>query len=118
MLAPAVVLLALALLVPSDWAKSVAAEILPLFAPAAGPMALPAPTAWSSAEPWLATVMMLIVAAFALFRERLPQVVAAGTDLSLGLLFRKLNHLHSGIVNDYVVWIAVGVALFASFAAA
>ena len=118
MLAPVVLLLALAIFVPSERARAVAVAIVPLFAPAAGAITLPEPTEWTSAEPWLATLFMLLVATLALSRDKLPKVFTAATDRGFGPLSKGLNRLHSGIVTDYVVWITVGFALFVSFAAA
>ena len=116
MLSPAVLLLALAVLVPAERVRTIATDVMPLFAPAAGPVSVHKPTAWTSAEPWLAVVGMLLVTGAALFREHLPDQMTAGTTRGLGPLFKTLNRLHSGIVTDYVVWIAVGVALFATVA--
>ena len=57
------------------------------------------------------------VSAFALFRQRLPPVLPRTTDAVVGPVLGGLNTLHSGIVNDYVVWIALGIALLAGWAA-
>ncbi len=68
-------------------------------------------------EPWLALLGTLGTAAFALFRQNLPRALPHVADLVIGPLESALGKVHSGIVNDYVVWIALGLALLAGSAA-
>ena len=64
--------------------------------------------------PWVSTALALSIAAFDLFRRDLPRVLTAGTGLLTTPLFRALDWVHSGLIGDYVAWIAVGLALFAA----
>ena len=59
---------------------------------------------------------MAATAGLALFRDRLPRALAAPADGVLKPLFDGLNRLHSGVANDYVVWMALGIAMFAGWA--
>ena len=117
MLAPSLVLLGLAVLVPAEAAQHLAAAWVPQFEGIPGAVALPETTAWSMVEPWLALLGTVGTAAFALYRQNLPGSLPRAADAVIGPLEGALGKVHSGIVNDYVVWIALGVALLASFAA-
>ena len=118
MLAPSLLLLGLAVLVPAEAAQHLAAAWVPQFEGIPGAVALPETTAWSMVEPWLALLGTVGTAAFALYRQNLPGSLPRAADAVIGPLEGALGKVHSGIVNDYVVWIALGVALLASFAAA
>ncbi len=52
----------------------------------------------------------LVIAGYSLFREDLPKVFRGTTRRSFGPVFRGLEAVHSGLINDYVTWIAVGLA--------
>ncbi len=116
MLAPCIVLLAIDLLVPAHLAENWAARVAPQFAGLAAPVVLPAPGAWDAAEPWLALSGVVLTAALALFRERLPKALPAAADGLLKPVFVGLDRLHTGVVNDYVVWMALGIAMLAGWA--
>jgi multicomponent Na+:H+ antiporter subunit D len=117
MLVPCIALLALDVLLPAQATETLAARVLPGFAHlAAGSVTLPEPTGWAVAEPWLAMCGAMATASLALFRDRVPKVLPAAADGLLKPVFGGLNRLHSGVVNDYVVWLALGIALFAGWA--
>ena len=59
---------------------------------------------------WAALAGSLVIAGYALFREDLPRIFRGTTRRSFGPVFRGLEALHSGLINDYVTWIAVGLA--------
>ena len=87
-------------------------------APPRPPQAVPvldaSPHAWL---PWAAVALALLIAGYGLFRERLPSMVKGSTRGAFGPVFRGLEALHSGLINDYVAWIAVGfAAVVAAFA--
>ena len=64
--------------------------------------------------PWLSLGVALMVAAYDLWRDRVPLWVAAGIDRVSMPLFGAMTRLHSGIVGGYLAWITGGVALFAA----
>jgi hypothetical protein len=57
-------------------------------------------------------VLALGIAAFGLARERVPAAVLKVTSVMRPVL-NGLQELHSGDVRDYVVWVTVGLAVFA-----
>ena len=59
---------------------------------------------------WAAVAGSLVIAAYALFRDDLPKMFHGTTRRAFGPVFRGLETLHSGLINDYVTWIAVGLA--------
>lgn len=58
-----------------------------------------------------ATIAALGLAVVGLYRRRLPRVVSAVATRTLAPPIRVLHELHSGVVGDYVTWIAVGTAV-------
>jgi multicomponent Na+:H+ antiporter subunit D len=58
----------------------------------------------------LSALLALLVAAVALFTDRLPQVVRSACRV-LGPPLRALRGAHSGHLGDYVVWLLVGITL-------
>ncbi len=68
-----------------------------------------APGSWL---PWVTTGLATVLAALELGWHRLPRPVVHGYDRVLGSALDALGALHSGLVGDYVAWIAVGLALF------
>ncbi len=58
--------------------------------------------------PWVSVALAVAIAALDLFRGRVTQML---TTLS-SPVSRLLQAVHSGIVGDYVAWLAVGLALF------
>ena len=58
-----------------------------------------------------ATALVLAVAAFGLWYRRLPQLaIAVGARIATPPVV-ALRAMHSGIVGDYLLWIAAGTAL-------
>lgn len=116
MLAPCILLLGIDVLVPADLTERMAARVLPQFAHlAAGSVAVPPPTGWTAVEPWLALLGAVAVAGVALFRDRVPRILPAAGGMFKPVV-AGLNRLHTGVINDYVVWMALGVAMFAAWA--
>jgi multicomponent Na+:H+ antiporter subunit D len=115
MMIPVTILLLLAVL-PAHLARPLLAPIAHAFAspqsaPAAVRQSLPRAPDWIA---WLSTGATVLIAASALFRRRLPGLLVKTTGAVLGVVVRPLRIVHSGIVSDYVTWMAVGVALFAA----
>ncbi len=124
MLAPCVVLLALAL-TPGEAARRFAerairayvhpdgAAILGL-APAAAlaKTTLPSSTAYPWL-PWFTTGLAVLVASYDLGRARLPERLVTWIDRLIGPPLGTLRDLHSGVVSDYAAWIAAGLAVLA-----
>ena len=83
---------------------------LPPTADPPSPMfAIPADAAWL---PWLSVAAALGIAAFALGRGALPARLVGSVDAVSGPAVQWLERLHSGVVGDYVSWVALGLALF------
>lgn len=55
-------------------------------------------------------LLALGLAAVALWREQLPRVVSGLVLVPLRFPEKALRRLHSGIVTDYVAWLAAGAA--------
>ena len=93
------------------------AAILGLAAPKPVPNMVPlaaAPHGWLM---WVAMAGAMLIAAYGLFRERLPVVFKRSTRGAFGPVFKTIESLHSGLISDYVAWIAAGLAaLVAAFA--
>ena len=128
MVAPAAVLIALAFL-PGDLVRHFAETAIQSFAhPNAAaylglqPAKLVQPSALPSEAshgwlPWASVGGALLIAAYSLFRETLPASVRQSTRSLFGPIVRRAEALHSGLINDYVAWIAVGLAaVVAAFA--
>ena len=58
-----------------------------------------------------ATLLAAALAGVGLYRRRLPRTVATVADRTLGPPVRLLHAVHSGVVGDYVTWVAVGTAV-------
>ena len=117
MLAPALVLLLLALL-PAQWVEDAAPSAARLFAGKAATLSLSGASGSASALlPWVSTVLALVMAAWALGRAHWPKGLIVTTDAVTRPVFRKLDAFHSGLVGDYVAWMMVGLASFAASAA-
>lgn len=118
MMVPIVVLLALAL--------TPAGAVRPLLPRAAMAFsspgtATPAPAALGSAPGWISwasTLGALGLAAAALFRRRIPEGLRHAIGYLLDLILKPLRLVHTGLVSDYVAWMAVGLAAFAAALAA
>ncbi len=70
----------------------------------------PPPKSWVS---WVSLTAALVIAAFELRRRKLPSALVGGVDAVTTPLLDCLQAVHSGLVGDYVAWVAVGVALVA-----
>ncbi|BAU93676.1 NADH dehydrogenase [Methylorubrum populi] len=106
---PALVLVALALAPSSTVMPFLGAAAARLHDPSAPPLALPE-AGWGSPAPLLLTAGLL---ALALLRRRALSGLARALARSERAAFGALQALHSGLVGDYVTWMAVGLALFA-----
>jgi multicomponent Na+:H+ antiporter subunit D len=58
-----------------------------------------------------AVALALLTAAFGLWRRRLPQALRAGTARLLGPPVEVVRAAHSGVIGDYVLWIAIGTTV-------
>jgi multicomponent Na+:H+ antiporter subunit D len=58
-----------------------------------------------------ATVFAIGLAALGLYRRRLPRAVVGAAGRALAPPIHVLRSLHSGVVGDYVTWVAVGTAV-------
>ena len=72
---------------------------------------VPAPTTESVLYGIASGVAALLLAAFGLWRSRLPRGWLGAAARALYPPLDGLRELHSGIVGDYVVWIVVGTAV-------
>jgi multicomponent Na+:H+ antiporter subunit D len=83
--------------------------------PMTPPQSLPVTIRHTSLESLLygsgATILALGLAAVGLYGRRLPHRVSAVADRTLSPPIRVLRELHSGVVGDYVTWVAVGTAV-------
>jgi multicomponent Na+:H+ antiporter subunit D len=57
-----------------------------------------------------ATILALGLALAGLYRRRLPRVVSVVARRTLAAPIQVLREVHSGVVGDYVTWVAVGTA--------
>ncbi len=122
MLAPAALLIALAMFGAggaADYATQAAqgfmhpdgGAVLGLSPIAAG-TASPLPHPHGAALDWASVAAALAIAAFGLGRARLPAFALNIAGVVRPVL-NGLQELHSGDVRDYVVWVTVGLAVFA-----
>jgi multicomponent Na+:H+ antiporter subunit D len=83
--------------------------------PMAPPPSLPVTVHHTTLESILygtgATLFSLGLAFVGLYRRRLPAAVSAVAARTLAPPIRVLHSLHSGVVGDYVTWVAVGTAV-------
>ena len=63
--------------------------------------------------PFVSVTLAVAIAGFELMRHRIPTFLAGGVDRLLRPVLDPLSCLHSGLVGDYVVWLLVGLSLFA-----
>jgi multicomponent Na+:H+ antiporter subunit D len=85
-------------------AERASARVLHRPAPATTEHSLPAST-WAYGG--AGTALALAVAAFGLYRRRVPAAVRAAAAPAA----RALHAAHTGVVGDYVAWLVVGTAL-------
>jgi multicomponent Na+:H+ antiporter subunit D len=62
---------------------------------------------------FLALALTLAILAGSLMRERPTRRIARRVARAEALPFNVLQVLHSGVVNDYVAWMTLGLALLA-----
>jgi multicomponent Na+:H+ antiporter subunit D len=81
----------------------------------APPPSLPVSIEHTSTESFLygvsATFVAIVLAFAGLYRRRLPRALSVAAGRALGPPVRVLHALHSGVVGDYVTWVAVGTAV-------
>jgi len=58
-----------------------------------------------------ASILAVALALVGLYRSRMPRVVSTAAERTLAPPVRLLHSLHSGVVGDYVTWVAVGTAV-------
>ncbi|MCJ2013048.1 complex I subunit 5 family protein [Methylobacterium sp. J-076] len=114
MLAPCCVLLAVDVAVPADWVRTLAPHAVAAFTRQTLTGSLHEGPAWAA---WGSVAGALVLAAYALFRQRLPGAVERPLSVGQSLPARALEGLHSGLIGDYVAWLAVGLALIAGLLA-
>ena len=122
MFAPALVLLTLAF-VPGEVARAYAATAIESFfhpdgaailglqppRPVVAPALLAeAPHAWLL---WVSVAGAISIAAYSLFRDDLPRRFKQSSRGLFGPVFHALEYIHSGLISDYVAWIAIGLAV-------
>ena len=109
MLVPCLALLVLAF-VPAGLARDVAIRFVPLFAAGLPSVSVAGPEAGLAALPWISMLATVGLACLAFWghRAKAPHLSARLVTTLLG----GLNRLHSGLVNDYVLWILLGLAAF------
>ena len=107
---PAVVLVTLGA-IPWDHSGSMAARAASalMLQPAGA-----APVLHASISPWIAVASAIAIAAFDLSRRHLPRWLVHGVELVRTPPTRMLQLMQSGLVTDYVAWMAVGLAILAS----
>jgi multicomponent Na+:H+ antiporter subunit D len=112
MMAPIIVLLALCLL-PGSLAEAIAPRFVSMFATVFAEHGQGAAVGSSSTTlAWASTALAVGIATFDLARDRLSRALTGAIDAVADLPYRVLDPLHSGLVGDYVVWIALGLACF------
>ena len=74
----------------------------------------PAPMMPGSIDPWIALAAAIGIAAFDLSRRHLPGWLVAGVEAVRAPPTRLLQLMQSGLVTDYVAWMALGLAVLAS----
>ncbi|MDX6486262.1 MAG: hypothetical protein QOF43_1415, partial [Gaiellaceae bacterium] len=83
----------------------------PMQKPSALPFAIAPASRESLAYGAGATLLAFLLAAFGLYREKLPRQARAWGARVLEQPVAGLKALHSGVIGDYVMWITVGTAL-------
>jgi multicomponent Na+:H+ antiporter subunit D len=111
MLAPCIALVALAL-APAGPAMKAAQGVTTQFAPSLHPGVL---EAGDELRPLSSLAAAILFAGLALGRGRLPGWMRRAGD-AVGDGLEGLSAVHDGLVGDYVVWLALGLALILGFA--
>ncbi len=108
MMAPCFFLLACAI-APGAIAASLGVKAAVSFAPS---LAMPAKPAAVEFVPWLSLFLAFGIASLELFRDRLPGRPVRFVTSCLDTILRPAGRLHGGLVNDYVLWMLLGLASF------
>ncbi len=61
---------------------------------------------------WIMVAAAVVIAGFALFRDRLPGMFVRLVDLLLVPFAAAVERMHSGLIGDYAVWMLFGLTLF------
>lgn len=110
MLAPCCVLLMLDVATPQNWVRTLVPGAVAAFTRGTMTAAIQDGPAWTS---WISVAIAVALAAYALFRHTLPRFIVRPFSAGQSLPTRGLEALHSGLIGDYVAWLAVGLALIA-----
>ena len=108
--APAVVLLALGLI---DWDGDGGLASRAASALMARPQMTP-PTLHDSPGPWIAVAAAVGIAAFELSRRHLPRWAVSAFEAVRVPPTRLLQAMQTGLVTDYITWMAVGLAILST----
>lgn len=130
MLAPALLLLALAL-VPARGGEVFLNHAAAMLRQPADIRALPAgskqkqtvmasprygaepPARMRSFGPWVSVGLAVAIALYHLARSHIPRSATAALDRAFLPWVKILQRVHSGLIGDYVAWVVVGLAAFA-----
>ncbi|MGI4794964.1 MAG: complex I subunit 5 family protein [Janthinobacterium lividum] len=74
----------------------------------------PSPVLQDGWGPWIAVAAAVAIAGFELSREHLPRVLVDGFEAIRVPPTRLLCLMQSGLVTDYVTWLAVGLAILST----
>ena len=110
MLAPALLLLASALLIGQRAGPLITSAAHQMLGADASRQPEGTPLAWL---PFVSVGLAGVIAGFELLRHRVPAVLTTSSDRIVRPVLELLSRLHSGLVGDYVVWLLVGLSLFA-----
>ncbi|HTH96308.1 MAG TPA: proton-conducting transporter membrane subunit [Stellaceae bacterium] len=116
MMAPAIVLVALAFCTTSAGEREFAAAAVQFVVPGSASVATGMSTPTGDLAvfvSWFPVLLACLIAAFDLGRHRAPKAAVAGVDAMLRPVLNGAQNLHSGKVGDYAVWLALGLAAFA-----
>jgi multicomponent Na+:H+ antiporter subunit D len=75
------------------------------------PLAVPAASGSSVAYGLGALALTVAVALFGLYRRRIPESLRAAAARFVEPPVTGLKAAHSGVIGDYVMWLAVGTAV-------
>jgi multicomponent Na+:H+ antiporter subunit D len=114
MLAPCCVLLALDVAVPAGWVHDLAPGAVAAFTRGVLTGPVVEGPAWAA---WISVIGAVAIAAYALTRQRLPKAFVRPVSVTQSKPAQALEALHSGLIGDYVAWLAVGLALVAGIVA-
>lgn len=114
MLAPCCVLLVLDAAVPAAWIHHLAPGAVANFTRGMFTGPVNEGPAWAA---WISVVGAVAIAGYALTRQKLPKLIVRPVSATQSKPAQALEALHSGLIGDYVAWLAVGLALIAGIVA-